>query len=192
MINTTVFLSGDITEIKEWLDTNASEIFDSITIDGTDIVCEREEVECLTLSFTDPIAFTIKLKNGTTYSQTAYNISKWKMGFVTDNGILLYGVSGFIFTVCATKSGELYGANGNGDVHKIGTVNVPTLTQLTRPTKFIVSSLYPVPYTNLTVSEAILAPARSQLGEPQSGTEPVIVSINNVNYVYDGWICLKE
>lgn len=192
MINTTVFLSGDITEIKDWLDTNASDIFDSITIDGTDIVCEREDVECLTLSFTNPIAFTIKLKNGTTYSQTAYNISKYKMGFVTDNGILLYGVSGFIFTVAVTKAGELYGANSNGEHHKIGTVNVPSLTELTIPTAFVVSTLYPVPYTNLTVSESVLAPARTQLGQPQYDTEPIIVSINDVNYVYDGWICLKE
>ena len=71
-------------------------------------------------------------------------------------------------------------------------VDAPNFTTLSKPIDFEVTTLCPAPYTNVTVSEDILIPIWSQLGVPGDDYGIQIVQINDVNYVYNGIIALKE
>lgn len=194
MIETTIFSTGDIAEVKAWLDDNAEDIFDSITLtDAKTITCTIGGVNSLVLDHNNRyMSFTITLNNGTSFHRTSSYVETYTKAYKTDNGIFLCGHTGRIFNICATKFGEIYGGDGNGEVHKVGQIESPTFTDLTAPTLFNVTTLCPAPYNNVTVSQDILIPIWSQIVNVDDTSAPQIVQINDTNYVFDGYICLKE
>lgn len=192
MIDTTIFTTGDITEVKNWLDDNASDIFDNIAIDDIDINCYIGDVLALIISFSSKVYAKITLANNVFKDASSYSETTFQKAYKTDNGILLHLAGNFHMDICITKAGELALFNNNGSNFDIAVINAPRFTTLVKPQAFEVTALCPVPYTNLAVSEDILTPIWSQLGVPgyQNGIQ--IVQINDVNYVYNGLIALKE
>lgn len=192
MIDTTIFSTGDITEVKTWLDNNASDIFDTINVESTSINCYIGDVLALIITFGAKVYTKITLANGQYKESTSYSQAVFQKAYKTDNGILLHLSGNFHMDIVATKSGELATFNNNGSYFFIATLDAPTFTTLVKPQAFEVTALCPVPYSNVAVSEDILTAIWSQLGVP-SGTFGIqIVQINDVNYVTNGIIALKE
>ena len=192
MIDTTIFSTGDITELKTWLDNNASDIFDTIETEGTTINCSIGGVLALIITFGSKVYTKITLANGEYKESTSYSQSTFQKGYKTDNGILLHLAGNFHMDIVVTKGRELASFNNNGSYFFIANLDAPTFTTLVKPQAFEVTALCPVPYSNIAVSEDILTPIWSQLGVP--GNQPGVqtVQINNVNYLYNGLIALKE
>lgn len=192
MIDTTIFSTGDITEVKNWLDDNATDIFDTIEVESTSINCSIGEVLALTITFGSKVYAKISLGNGVYKEATSYTQSVFQKAYKTDNGILLHLSGNFHMDIVATKTAELALFNHNGNYFNIGVINAPTFTTLVKPQAFEVTALCPIPYSNVAVSEDILTPIWSQLGVPGAQNGIQLVQVNDVNYVYNGLIALKE
>lgn len=192
MIDTTIFSTGDITEVKNWLDDNASDIFDNIEVDNTDINCYIGEVLALIIRFGSKIYTKVTLANGTYKECTSYSQSTIQKAYKTDNGILLHLSGNFHIDIVATKAGEIGLFDSNNTIFAAAVVDAPNFTMLSKPKEFEVTALCPIPYSNVTVSEDILITIWSQLGVPGYDFGVQIVQINNVNYVFNGTVALKE
>lgn len=196
MIETTIFNTGDITEVKTWLEENAADIFTSIVVNGTNLECYIEEVKSVVLGFTADKICTLTLDNGTYKTIRGASQSNFTTAYKTSVGIWLFSLgSSYTVDVCVTKDGEIYGNSGyegSTGARWVGIKDASSFTTMKMPTEFNVTSLSPVPYTNTKVSENLLNAIWSQLIISGRNGKPQIVSINNVNYVYDGFLCLRE
>ena len=192
MIDTTIFSTGDITEVKTWLDNNASDIFDTIDVESTSINCYIGDVLALIITFGSKVYTKISLANGTYKECTSYSQSTFQKAYKTDNGILLHLSGNFHIDIVVTRAAELALFDNNGSNFFIANVDSPTFTTLAKPQAFEVTALCPVPYSNVAVSEDIYTTIWSQLGVPGYTFGIQIVQINDVNYVFNGIIALKE
>ena len=192
MIDTTIFSTGDITEVKTWLDNNASDIFDTIETEGTTINCSIAGVLALIITFDTKVYTKITLANGVYKEATSHSELTFQKGYKTDNGILLHLAGNFHIDIVVTKARELALFDYRGSYFFIANLDAPKFTALVKPQAFEVTTLCPVPYSNIAVSEDILTPIWSQLGVPGSQPGVQIVQINDVNYLYNGLIALKE
>lgn len=192
MIDTTIFSTGDITEVKTWLDNNTYDIFDTIEVEGTTINCSIGGVLALIITFGSKVYTKITLANGQYKEATSYSQAVFQKAYKTDNGILLHLSGNFHMDIVVTKAREVASFNNNGSYFFIANLDAPTFTTLAKPQAFEVTVLCPVPYSNVAVSEDILTPVWSQLGVPGYTPGIQIVQINDVNYVFNGIIALKE
>ena len=197
MIETTIFTTGDLTEVKTWLDENAADIFDDITINGTELDCYIGETKALNIGFAFQYLFTLTADNGV-YKTFSAGTGQTKLtkAYKTDNAIALFAVgSQYTAAVYITNNGEMYGYDGytgSTGVRWAVRLDAPTFTEIKTPTEFAVTSLSPVPFTNAKVSEYMLNAIWTQIPMSGGNAKPQIVAINGINYVYDGFCCLRE
>jgi hypothetical protein len=195
MIETYVFTTGDITEVGEWLEENAANIFDNINVTGTTLTCKMGETDSIKIYFDAHSSIDLTLDNGTSKTISSYGATAFQFAFKTDCGIWLVNTNGLGISVLATKNKEIYGFGGNtgsGGTRWVAIMDAPTFTSVPDPKEFNVTSLCPAPYSNMKVSENLLIPIWTQILRSSTKPQPIIVDINGVNYVYDGFMCLKE
>ena len=193
MINTKIFSVGDITEVKSWLDENATNIFDEITTSGTNINCTIGNVTALTIGFDSNQTCVARLSSNVTFTARGYNQTKFTKAYKTDNGIYLFSRGGsYNVGVAATTGRDVYANNGFDSVRSVGKIGAPSFTSISAPTSFNVTSLSPAPYSSAEVSEYMFVPIWTEIVEAARTYEMHIVDINGVNYVYDGFIAVRE
>lgn len=192
-IETHIFNTGDITEVKAWLDENATDIFDTIEISDTDIVCTKDSTELATFGFNSNGACVIKLASGQSFSARGYQQSHFTMAYRTTTGIWLFNIgSSYTVSVMVTQTGEVYASNGYANTRQTGKINSPNFTEVPTPNSFAITTLCPTPFTSAEVSEDTLLTMWTQLVIPGAKANAQIIEVNGVNYVYDGFFCLRE
>lgn len=196
MIETHIFTTGDINEVKAWLDENANDIFDSIEISSTVINCTIGLTTAVTIGFDSKQTCVLRLDNNVNKTLEGYSQSHFNKAYKTDVGIWLFSIgNSYTVSVCVTKNGELYGCSGytgGAGTRYVGIMDAPSFTDVPTPTEFAITSLSPAPYTSAAVSENMFLAIWTQLPQPGRLPKPQIVEINDANYVYDGFMCLKE
>ncbi|MBO7695105.1 MAG: hypothetical protein J6T10_20995 [Methanobrevibacter sp.] len=193
MIDTYIFSVGDQTEVKEWLDTNATDIFDEIVNSGTSILCKKDNLTVLSIGFDSNQTCVAKLSSSVSFTARGYNQNHFTKAYRTTNGIYLFAKgSSYNVAVSATKNGDVYANNGFDSIRSVGKIGAPSFTSISAPTSFVITALSPAPYSSASVSEDMLIPIWTQLTQQARTYETYIVQINNINYVYDGFIALRE
>ena len=193
MIDTYIFSSGEQTEVKEWLDANASDIFDEITNSSSTILCKKNNLAVLTIGFDSNQTCVAKLSSSVSFTARGYNQTHFTKAYRTTNGIYLFSKgNSYNVGVAATKNDDVYANNGYDSVRSVGKIGAPSFTSISAPTSFAITSLSPAPYSSAAVSEDMLIPIWTQLVQAARTYEPLIVDVNGVNYVYDGFIAVRE
>lgn len=196
MIETTIFTTGDLTEVKTWLEENAADIFDNISVNGKELDCYIGETKAVNIGFAFQYLFTLTIDNGVYKTFSAGTQTTLTKAYKTDNGIALFGIgSQYTAAIYITNNGEMYGNDGftgTTGIRWAACLDAPEFTEIKTPTQFAVTSLSPIPFTNTKVSEYMLNAIWTQLPMPGGHVNPQIVAINGVNYVYDGFACLRE
>jgi len=192
-IETHIFNTGDITEVKAWLDENATDIFDTIEISGTNIVCTKDGTELVTFGFTSDAVCTIKLASGQSFSARGYEQSHYTKAYRTTTGIWIFNIGvSYTVSVMVTQTGEVYASNGYNNTRRVGKIDAPNFTGVPTPNNFAITTLCPTPFTSAEVSEDTLLTIWTQLVIAGAKANAQIIEVNGVNYVYDGFLCLRE
>lgn len=202
---------NNLTALKNWLDQNATEYFDSIAFDTNNgIRCYNgtSYVRIRNLN-TTPV---FEINNGTTYQTcgTVYVYFYWAAK--TSKGICIWADSQDHVFISKTKSGKTFayimGYTSNNEPYKDIVYAETTDTQIHKiggslGTDNALRHWYSAHRSQSPIGKTSFAPLISYNGEvadgiymtPQSELEGVsgtIIDENDVKYIYDGYVALIE
>ena len=194
--------SANYAEILAYLQANATEYFDEITGDESNIYCKIENVTALTLNFADSKLFTIALKNG----KSIENYYNWgNSHFIsaqkTDSGIFLFSNATTNIFITKTNLGSVFfagvrrGTSSNNSFYMCDFSNSTSITSITYGSTSS-NGIYSASMTAITnvVSDSgaycnnlFLVPFTQYAGQSD-----VVIDIDGTKYVYNGIFALKE
>lgn len=97
-------LADNAPEVLSYLQTNATDYFDSITADeGGNVSCIINGVTVLYLAFDGTAVTSISLANGTSVSATATGTKYYTKAYKTSNGIMLVDADGRTIVICKSN-----------------------------------------------------------------------------------------
>lgn len=202
---------NNLTALKNWLDQNATEYFDSITFDTYDGIRCYNGTSYVRIRnvYSTPV---FEINNGTTYQTCGRDYVYFYWAAKTSKGICIWADSRDHVFISKTKSGKTFayimGYSNNADPYKDIVYAETTDTQIHKIGGFsgdgnALRHWYSAHRSESPIGKTSFAPLISYNGEvadgiymtPQSELEGVsgtIIDENDVKYIYDGYVALIE
>lgn len=214
-------LADNAPEVLSYLQTNATDYFDSITADeGGNVSCIIDGVTVLYLGFDGTAVTSISLANGTSVSATDSGTTYYTKAYKTSNGIMLVDAGGRNIVICKSnhdttsiiaciRSGSISSTSHYlyfGDIANNATWYHPLSSKSTA--KYVRDSyvmVYAAEFTSLTnvilgdggtlAKNVYMTSPYTEREASAAGSPNIIVqqlTINNKNYLYDGLIAIED